>query len=159
MGEETLDFRPPHDRRHQANVLVGGNLAGFDLSARWTFGSGFPYSRAVGFDGFALIDDIVDVGRIPTSRRVIYERPFSGELPHYHRLDLSLERVFKVGSCRHNCARESAQRLQPSQYLLPGCVYPPACRSTSGDSIIRTEGGAMSPENKSPESGEDKRTI
>jgi len=97
-GEETLDFRPPHDRRHQANVLIGGTLAGFDLSARWTFGSGFPYSRAVGFDGFALIDDIVDVGRIPTSRRVIYERPFSGELPHYHRLDLSLERVFKAGA-------------------------------------------------------------
>ncbi|MBX2819697.1 MAG: TonB-dependent receptor [Rhodothermaceae bacterium] len=97
-GEETLDFRPPHDRRHQANVLIGGTVAGFDLSARWTFGSGFPYSRAVGFDGFALIDDIVDVGRLPTSRRVIYERPFSGELPHYHRLDLSLERVFTAGS-------------------------------------------------------------
>ena len=96
-GEETLDFRPPHDRRHQANILMGGSVAGFDLSARWTFGSGFPYSRAIGFDGFALIEDIVDVGELPTSRRVIYERPFSGELPHYHRLDLSVERVFSLG--------------------------------------------------------------
>ena len=96
-GEETLDFRPPHDRRHQANLLVGGEVGGFDLSARWTFGSGFPFSRAIGFDGFAVIDDIVDVGQIPTSRRVIYERPFSGELPHYHRLDLSVERVFSPG--------------------------------------------------------------
>lgn len=96
-GEENLEFRPPHDRRHQANVLLGGRLGGFDLSARWTFGSGFPYSRAIGFDGFALIDDIVDVGQLPTSRRVIYERPFSGELPHYHRLDVSVEKVFNAG--------------------------------------------------------------
>ena len=96
-GEETLDFRPPHDRRHQANLLVGGQVAGFELSARWTFGSGFPYSRAVGFDGFALIDDIVDVGELPTSRRVIYERPFRGELPDYHRLDVSLEKSFELG--------------------------------------------------------------
>ena len=96
-GEETLEFRPPHDRRHQANIVIGGTWAGFDLSARWTFGSGFPYSRAIGFDGFALIDDIVDVGQLPTSRRVIYERPYRGELPHYHRLDLSLEKVLNAG--------------------------------------------------------------
>ncbi len=95
-GEESLDFRPPHDRRHQANVLVGGEVLGFEASARWTFGSGFPFSRAIGFDGFALIQDIEDIGRLPTSRRVIYERPFEGELPDYHRLDLSIERAFDV---------------------------------------------------------------
>jgi hypothetical protein len=94
-GVETLKFNPPHDRRHQGNVLVGAKLGGFDASARWTFGSGFPFSRAIGFDGFTVIEDIVDVGQLPTSRRVIYERPYSGELPHYHRLDISLERDFE----------------------------------------------------------------
>jgi hypothetical protein len=99
-GVETLDFRPPHDRRHQVNALFGARLAGFDFSAQWTFGAGLPYSRAIGFDGFTLIEDIVDVGQLPTSRRVIYERPFNAELPAYHRLDVSVERSFDLGPSR-----------------------------------------------------------
>ena len=72
-------------------------MFGFDLSARWQFGSGLPYSRAVGFDGFILMDGAVDVTSAPGDLRVIYERPYNGELPTYHRLDLSLERTFEVG--------------------------------------------------------------
>lgn len=67
------------------------------MSARWEFGSGLPFSRAIGFDGFVLIDDIVDVRTAPTSRRVIYERPYNGLLPTYHRLDLSVDRTFALG--------------------------------------------------------------
>lgn len=96
-GNETLEFRPPHDRRHQVNLSVGATLLAFDLEAQWVFGAGLPFSRAIGFDGFAVIDDIEDVGRVPTSRRVIYERPFSGLLPAYHRLDLSVGRKFELG--------------------------------------------------------------
>ncbi|ARA93598.1 hypothetical protein AWN76_010810 [Rhodothermaceae bacterium RA] len=92
-GEETLRFRPPHDRRHQLNVLLSGDLRGFSWNTRWEFGSGLPFSRAYGFDGFVLIDDVVDVSRTPRSRRVIYERPFNGVLPTYHRLDLSVART------------------------------------------------------------------
>ncbi|MEZ4700406.1 MAG: TonB-dependent receptor [Rhodothermales bacterium] len=99
-GTETLSFRPPHDRRHQLNLLAGADLAGFDLSVHWTYGAGLPYSRAIGFDGFALIDDIRNVGQIPTSRRVIYERPYNAELPSYHRLDVSLERTLTLGKTR-----------------------------------------------------------
>ena len=96
-GEETLDFRPPHDRRHQVNVLLSTRLVGFELSARWAFGSGLPYSRALGFDGFVLIDHVVDVSRAPYSRRVLYERPYNAVLPTYHRLDVSLDRTFTFG--------------------------------------------------------------
>ena len=96
-GQETLDFRPPHDRRHQLNALVSTTVRDFDLSVRWEFGSGLPFSRALGFDGFALIDDIIDVSEVENSRRVIYERPFNGELPAYHRLDVSVARSFSVG--------------------------------------------------------------
>jgi hypothetical protein len=60
---------------------------------RWQFGSGLPYSRAFGFDGFVLMDDAVDLFDRPGSRRVIYERPFNGVLPTYHRLDVSIERT------------------------------------------------------------------
>ena len=95
-GQENLDFRPPHDRRHQLNLLLSTSIKGFDLSARWDFGSGLPFSRALGFDGFTLVDDIVDISKEPGFRRVIYERPFNGVLPTYHRLDFSIDRTFMM---------------------------------------------------------------
>ena len=96
-GSETLHFRPPHDRRHQLNILASTTLWGFGLNARWAFGSGLPFSRAQGFDGFAVIDDIVKASEVPGSRRVIYERPFNGILPTYHRLDVSVDRTVSLG--------------------------------------------------------------
>ncbi|MFT5142190.1 MAG: hypothetical protein ACI80V_001735 [Rhodothermales bacterium] len=95
-GTETLEFRPPHDRRHQVNALVSSTVRGFDVSVRWEFGSGLPFSRVVGFDGFALVDDVINPFETDVSRRVIYERPFSGELPAYHRMDTSVGRKFSV---------------------------------------------------------------
>ena len=68
------------------------------MSARWDFGSGLPFSRAIGFDGFLLVDDIEKAVDAPATRRVIYERPFNALLPKYHRLDLSVERAFSVGA-------------------------------------------------------------
>ena len=95
-GTEELSFRPPHDRRHQFNVLVNTEVAGFDLSARWDFGSGLPFSQAVGFDGFAVVDDVEKASDIPGSRRVIYEEPFNATLPTYHRMDFSVNRTFSL---------------------------------------------------------------
>jgi hypothetical protein len=97
FGEETLTFRPPHDRRHQINALVSTSLFGFDVSARLNFGSGLPYNRVRGFDGFVLLDGPVDVSEDPCQARVIYDRPYGGVLPNYHRLDISVDRVFHHG--------------------------------------------------------------
>ena len=97
-GEERLRYRPPHDRRHQINVIAHWELWGMDMNAKWEFGSGLPFSRALGFDAFILVDDLVDVRDIPGAQRVIYERPFNGELPAYHRLDAS---VSKSWSTKH----------------------------------------------------------
>jgi len=95
-GTETLRFRPPHDRRHQLNALIGATVAGFDFSARWQFGSGLPFSRALGFDQFILMDGTANPYTAPGDARVIYERPYNGELPTYHRLDVSAERTFRL---------------------------------------------------------------
>jgi hypothetical protein len=38
----------------------------------------------------------VDVAQIPGRSRVIYDRPFGGVLPTFHRLDLSVGRSFPV---------------------------------------------------------------
>jgi hypothetical protein len=96
-GVEELEYRPTHDRRHQVDALAGVTLLGFDLSVRWQFGSGLPFSRALGFDRFLLLDGGVDVFEEPATDRVIYERPFNATLPTYHRLDVSVERPFQLG--------------------------------------------------------------
>lgn len=97
FGTSRLAFRPPHDRRHQVNVLLSTTLREFDLSLRWNFGSGLPYTKVRGFDGFVLMDGPVDVFDEPGIPRVIYDRPFGGVLPAYHRLDASVERSFPLG--------------------------------------------------------------
>ena len=95
-GEDELDFRPAHDRRHQVNAVAAFNFDSFDLNIRWQFGSGLPYSRALGFDGFMSVDYQTDVFRDPGSRRVIYERPYNGVLPTYHRLDVTLQKHVRL---------------------------------------------------------------
>ena len=67
-----------------------------NITARWQFGSGLPYTRAQGFDGLILLDGIVDLFEASGNRRVIYEKPFNEELPTYHRLDVSADYSFDV---------------------------------------------------------------
>ena len=93
-GSESLRFRPPHDRRHQINFVVSTSIFDFDVSTRWNFGSGLPFSEIVGFDGFVFLDGVQDIFAANDSRRVIYDRPFGGTLPTYHRLDVSVDRTF-----------------------------------------------------------------
>ena len=98
FDQESLSFRPPHDRRHQVTALASMAWKGFDFSARWTFGSGLPYTRPLGFDSFVLLDRAGSIFDMERSRRVIYDRPFNAVLPTYHRLDLSVERTFQLAA-------------------------------------------------------------
>jgi len=94
FGAPTLIFSPPHDRRHQVNALASVSKSGVTFSARWQYGSGTPFSQSLGFDEFILLDGPVDVREEPGDTRVLYGRPYEGRLPDYHRLDLSLDKVF-----------------------------------------------------------------
>lgn len=97
FGEPEIEFRPSHDRRHQLNALGQVTVAGFDLSVRWQFGSGLPFSQPLGFDTFILMDGAFDPYTETGESRVVYDRPFNAELPTYHRLDVTLERAFELG--------------------------------------------------------------
>ncbi|MFV1981671.1 MAG: TonB-dependent receptor plug domain-containing protein, partial [Rhodothermia bacterium] len=100
FGTETLTFNPPHDRNHQLTTMAKISVLGFDMSALWQFGSGTPFSRAIGFDEYLLVSgtsEEVDVREESGEERVIYGPPYDARLPNYHRLDLSLSRVFKLG--------------------------------------------------------------
>ncbi len=96
FGERIARYDPPHDRRHQVSVVVGVERRAFAASVRWQFGSGLPFTRVQGFDDVIALRTLVDVREAARRPRVLFERPWNGRLPTYHRLDLSLERRFNV---------------------------------------------------------------
>ena len=96
FGSSEYSFSPPHDRRHQLNAVGSLSLAGFTFNVRWQYGSGLPFSEALGFDEFILLEGPTDLFENPGDTRVLYSYPYGGRLPSYHRLDLSLERSFDL---------------------------------------------------------------
>ena len=98
FGSSDYAFSPPHDRRHQMNALASIRLLGFVLNARWQFGSGLPFSEALGFDEFIALEGPADLTQERGQTRVLYSYPYGGRLPTYHRLDLSLERSITISN-------------------------------------------------------------
>lgn len=98
-GAEELAYHPSHDRRHQASVFGGTEVFGFNVTARWQYGSGLPFSQALGFDRFLYIGDgPVDPTTDAGEPRVVYGDPFAARLPDYHRFDISVDREFELGA-------------------------------------------------------------
>jgi hypothetical protein len=99
FGEPVQRFHPPHDRRHQANALASLRLGPYAFAARWDFGSGFPFTRPIGFD-----EQLDFRGNLPNVRgrygetRVLLDSPYGGRLPSVHRLDVSAERLVRLRS-------------------------------------------------------------
>jgi len=96
-GEAVQSFNPPHDRRHQLNLVGSYAVGGVTFSARWNFGSGVPFTRPIGFDDWIFMDRLRDVTREPGEYRVLFEKPYQGRLPAYHRLDLTADWKFSYG--------------------------------------------------------------
>jgi hypothetical protein len=92
-------YYPHFDRRHNVN-LVGtyrfGSKLTWELSARWNFGSGFPFTQTQGyyekikFDQGIYTDYTAENGEVG----IIYAGLNEGRLPTYHRLDLNLKKRF-----------------------------------------------------------------
>ncbi len=97
FGPGGYAYAPPHDRRHQVNALGSFTFGGFTMNGRWQYGSGLPFSEALGFDEFVLMDGPKDLFNEPGETRVLYTYPYGGRLPDYHRLDVSAEYKFEFG--------------------------------------------------------------
>jgi hypothetical protein len=100
FGDPVLVYNPGHDRRHQATALASLVLGRFTLSALWDYGSGFPFTRPMGF--YEWIDFRTDRTGLPSPRRafgtslILVDLPYSGRLPSTHRMDLSVKRTVPV---------------------------------------------------------------
>jgi hypothetical protein len=92
-------YYPHFDRRHNIN-LVGtyrfGSQLTWELSARWNFGSGFPFTQTQGYYEKNTFDDGIYSDYISNNGElgIIYGNLNEGRLPTYHRLDLNLKKRF-----------------------------------------------------------------
>lgn len=96
-GVDQDSYTPPHHRKYQINAVGRLDIGEVTLTAQWQYGSGLPFTQAVGFDDWLLIDDNLDLLSDPGQARVLYETPYSSRLPDYHRLDLWMERKIESG--------------------------------------------------------------
>lgn len=92
---------PTHfERRHNINLLATRSFGrSWEFSVRWNYGSGFPFTLTQGFYGqYGLLDGVdTDVLTGNPDLGIIYsDERNSGQLPDYHRLDISLKKEFKI---------------------------------------------------------------
>lgn len=93
------NYRPHYDRRHNANIIVSytaGDRKQWEMSGRWNFGSGFPFTQVKGYYEFLNFSDGINTDYISANGElgIIYADLNAGELPTYHRLDFDIKRRF-----------------------------------------------------------------
>lgn len=101
--DEVQTYTPHYDRRHTVNLLATyalGEWREWELSGRWTFGSGFPFTQTQGvfqrlfFPSGITSDYTTENGDYD----IHYGDLYKGRLPSYHRLDLGVKRKFSIGT-------------------------------------------------------------
>jgi hypothetical protein len=99
INGELQHYYPHFDRRNNIN-LVGtyrlGTKLTWEISARWNFGSGFPFTQTQGyyektsFNNGIYTDYTTGNGELG----IIYGDLNTGRLPTYHRLDINFKKKF-----------------------------------------------------------------
>jgi hypothetical protein len=99
-GEQT--YYPHWDRRHNTNLLISyefGKEQSYQLSVRWAYGSGFPFTGTQGF--YELIDFQqnginTDYTQENGSLGILLGPYNNKRLADFHRLDASLKKTVKL---------------------------------------------------------------
>jgi hypothetical protein len=95
-----LTYYPRYDRRHTLNLLsVLHPAEDFDVTLRWEFGSGFPFSQTVGYYDRLGLPDIFrgsSLGETGKPYAILGEKN-AARLPAFHRLDVSATYRFVLG--------------------------------------------------------------
>ncbi len=86
-------YYPRYDRRHHVNLMAILHLVrGLSTTARWEYGSGFPFSQTVGYFDRLMLDNALP-GQFETetgSPYIMLGPKNAARLPAYHRLDISI---------------------------------------------------------------------
>lgn len=100
--DEVQTYNPHYDRRHTINILgtyALGEQRQWELSARWSLGSGFPFTQTQGvFQSLVFPSGIVsDYTQENGHYGIHYADLYGGRLPTYHRLDLGVKWKISIG--------------------------------------------------------------
>lgn len=100
--DEFQTYSPNWDRRHTINLLgsyIFGKNKSWEISARFTYGSGLPFTKTKGF--YPLLDFqnngintnyVGDNGNLG----ILYSDLNTGRLSDYHRMDVSLKKNYNL---------------------------------------------------------------
>ena len=102
MEDEFIEYYPHYDRRHNVNFVSSytfGSGRNWKVSARYNFGSGFPFTKTQGFYEKLTFPDGINADYTTENGDlgIIYADINSGRLPNYHRFDINLNRDFTLG--------------------------------------------------------------
>ncbi len=94
-------YQPIFDRRHNANFVVSYSISKknpLDVSVRWNLGSGFPFTQTQGYyEKYDFKEGIsTDYSSQNGSLGILYGNINQGRLPYYHRLDVSLTKIWNL---------------------------------------------------------------
>lgn len=98
---EMRTYVPHFDRRHNINLMASytfGNDLSWEVSARWNFGSGFPFTPTKGYYENISLSDGIKSNYTKANGDLAYLLGDinSERLPSYHRLDLNIKRTFFI---------------------------------------------------------------
>jgi len=88
-----MEYVPHYDRRHNANIVATflmGAKQNSEISVRWNFGSGFPFTKNQGHYPLITFEEGLDTDITTAQDQLgtLFSDINNGRLPYYHRLDL-----------------------------------------------------------------------
>lgn len=94
-------YYPQFDRRHNANLVVSYALdkkRTWDFNLRYNFGTGFPFTQTSSFYELIYLgkDLSQNYAKSNGDIGIIYSDINQGRLPNFHRVDISLQKTFKL---------------------------------------------------------------
>jgi len=93
-------YSPYYDRRHNVNLVAAydfGKKRSWEVSARWNFGSGFPFTQTQAFYESNPFAAGISTNYTTTNGKlgILYASQIDGgRLPAYNRLDLEIKKIF-----------------------------------------------------------------
>ncbi len=118
-------YPPVFDRRHNLNMVATYQLGPkqeWEFGARWNLGSGFPFTQTQGFYNNVpfFVDGLgTDVYSGQGDLGILYSDVRNGgRLPYYHRLDISLKRLFKFSKRSSMEVTASATNMYDRQNIF-----------------------------------------